>query len=333
MSELAVVYTRGPIVESVHQVSAAVVTTDGRLVGHAGDPGLATFWRSCAKPFALMPLVEDGGIERFHLDQAMLALACASHNAEPVHREIGARWLMAIGVTEADLSCGGHPSLWPALANEMIHDDITATPLWSNCSGNHAALLGLAALHGWPTEGYEQLSHPVHQRVIGTIAKWSGLSPEALQWGVDGCTAAVVALPLSAMARAYAQLGVATEKTAHAIRSAIVHQPYVVAGAERLDTVLMQAWAGRVLTKIGAEGVYSAALPTLGLGIALKVHDGDMVSACLALVAVLEATVARFGATESWPLAELERWRTPPIRNTRDAITGYMEIAGGVTWG
>ena len=141
MSDFSVVAVRDPIVESVHQVSVAVVSADGRLVAHAGDPDLVTYWRSCAKPFQLLPLVQDGGVERFGLDRQMLALACASHNAEPLHRELGARWLKAVGITEADLNCGGHRSLWPKLAEQMIHDDVIPTPTLEQ-------LLGQAFGHG-----------------------------------------------------------------------------------------------------------------------------------------------------------------------------------------
>jgi L-asparaginase II len=189
MTDLIVVSTRGSLAESVHQISAAVVNSDGRLIGQAGDPQLVTYWRSAAKPFQLFPLVADGGIERFGLDTAMLALACGSHNAESVHREVAARWLAAIGVSESDLACGGHPSLWPALADAMVHDDVSPTPMWSNCSGKHAGLLALARLHGWGTSGYEEHSHPVQQRVAETIASWSGIPLDQLRWGVDGCTA------------------------------------------------------------------------------------------------------------------------------------------------
>src|SRR5690349_10229804 len=108
MSDFHVVATRGPLAETVHHVSAVVANADGAISAHAGNPEMVTFWRSCAKPFQLLPLVEDGGVARYNLDNQMLALACASHNAEPIHREIGARWLAAIGATEADLACGGH---------------------------------------------------------------------------------------------------------------------------------------------------------------------------------------------------------------------------------
>jgi L-asparaginase II len=332
MSDLMVVATRGALAESIHQVSAAVVTAEGRAVAHAGDPRLVTYWRSASKPFQLLPLVEGGGVERFGLDAPMLALACGSHNGEPIHREVGARWLRAIGASEADLACGGHRSLWPALADAMVHDDVVATPLWSNCSGKHASLLALARLNGWPGKGYEERGHPVQQKVSDAIARCTALGPEQLQWGVDGCTAAAVALPLDAMARAYAHLGVSDDVAVRTVRDAMLAEPYLIAGADRLDTALMQAWSGRVVLKIGAEGVYSAVLPGLGLGVSLKVHDGDMTAATLAIVAVLEAVVSRFGARESWPLDALGQWRAPPIRNTRGVITGHTEVRGGLQW-
>ena len=332
MTELTVVSTRGEMDESVHRISVAVVSADGRLLGRVRDDSLVTFWRSAAKPFQLLPLVVDGGIERFGLDAKMLAVACGSHNGESVHREVVARWLAAIGATEADLACGGHPSLWPALAEAMIRDDISPTPIWSNCSGKHASLLALARLHDWGTSGYEERTHPVQDRVAETIAQWTGLAIDQLGWGVDGCTAAAVALPLRAMAQAYASLGTSSEASARAVREAMMSEPYLVAGADRLDSVAMQAWSGRLVAKIGAEGVYSAALPTLGLGLALKVHDGDMRAAELALVAVLEEIAVRFGGGVSWPLEPLDEWRRPAIRNTRGAVTGHHEVRGGITW-
>ncbi|MES2306060.1 MAG: asparaginase [Gemmatimonadota bacterium] len=330
MSDFAVVAVRGPLVESIHRVSVAVTRPDGEMVAWAGDPSQVTFWRSAAKPFQLLPLVEDGGVESFGLDRAMLALACGSHNAEPIHREVGARWLAALGLSESDLSCGGHPSLWPALADMMIHDDVVPTPLWSNCSGKHAGLLALARLHGWPTAGYEESGHPVQQRVAATIAEWSGLAPDALQWGVDGCTAAAVALSLHGMAVAYARLGASDQPAMRTIRDAMMSEPHLVAGTDRLDTILMQAWPGRVVAKIGAEGVYSASLPELGLGISLKVEDGDMRCAGIALVAVLDTITARFGAGIEWPGAALQPWREPIIRNTRREPTGLYGTLGGL---
>ena len=187
---------RGSLDESVHHLSAVVVAEDGRRIARTGDPDLFTFWRSASKPFQLLPLVEDGGVERFGIDDEMLALACGSHNAETAHRDVGARWLAAVGLDESQLSCGGHPSLWSTQAEMMIREGVVPTPLWSNCSGKHASLLALAKLHGWPTEGYEAIEHPVQERVAvgGCGAEWR--SPAGIDLGRGwlhrrgGCAAA-----------------------------------------------------------------------------------------------------------------------------------------------
>ncbi len=330
MTDLHVAVVRGALTESTHRISVAVVGPDGRTVAAAGAPGLTTYWRSAAKPYQVMPFVEDGGVETYHLDRRMLALACSSHNAEPVHREVASHWLEVVGVTEDDLACGGHRSLWPSLAEQMIRDDITPTPVWSNCSGKHAAMLAQARMHGWPLAGYQRLEHPVQQRIAATVAEWSGVDASALGWGVDGCTAAAVALPLSAMALAYARLGTSPAAAARQIRDAMMGEPYLIAGADRLDTALMQAWPGRIVVKTGAEGVFGATLPGLGLGIAIKVEDGDGHAAGMALVDVLEQVTRRFDAGQSWPLDGLDAWRAPVIRDTRGEVTGGYQVRGAL---
>lgn len=332
MNDPVVVALRGDTIETVHQVSLAVVDAAGNVIATAGDPDHLTYWRSAAKPFQLMPLVEDGGVDRYHLTPRMLALACGSHNAEPIHRETAAEWLAATGTTEADLACGGHRSLWPVLADQMVHDDIVPGPLWSNCSGKHAALLAMARLHDWELAGYQCLAHPVQQRVAATIGSWSGVSEHQLVWGVDGCTAAAVALPVIAMARAYARLATSEASAPSTIRSAMMDHPFLVAGSERLDTAIMEAWRGRIVVKVGADGVYSGALPTLGLGFSLKIHDGDGASSSVAMLWLVDALTRRFGATDSWPLATLERWRSPVLRNTREEAVGRVVMRGTMRW-
>lgn len=327
MSDFSVVATRGRLAESVHLVSVAITDTDGRLVAHAGDPEMVTFWRSALKPFQLYPLIAGGGVARFGLDAPMIALACGSHNAEQRHREVGARWLQVLGLPEEALSCGGHPSLWSVQADAMIREGIAPSPLWSNCSGKHASMLALATMHGWPIDGYNAFPHPVQAQVSASIVKWTGLPKDELRWGVDGCTAAAVALPIRGMATAYARLGTNDDASLRLIRDAMIAEPFMIAGTDRLETALMQAWPGRVIAKVGAEGVYSGSLPELGLGLTLKVRDGAMKAAEVALVAVLEQLARRFGTGQDWPLDALARWHRPEIRNTRDIATGeYMAV-------
>jgi L-asparaginase II len=319
--------TRGDLVESIHRVSAAVVTVDDRLVAAVGEPGLMTYWRSAAKPFQAMPLVEDGVLDHFGLGAEELALACASHSSEAVHLAVAERFLARVGCTESDLACGAHVPLGAAIAREVATRGTTLTPRWSNCSGKHAGMLALARHHGWPLTGYEAAKHPVQQRILANICRWTGVPADRLILGVDGCTTVCFGLPVRAMALAYARLGSSADPAAKAVREAMLAYPDLIAGAGRFCTDLMRAMPGQVIAKIGAEGVYSAVVPAAGIGITLKIEDGDMRSSGVALLALLRQVLPRLGGP-TVPWTGLEAYERIPIRNTRGTITGEMRVAG-----
>jgi len=328
MTDFRIEATRGDLVESVHRVSVAAVRADGTLVAAAGDPSLVTFWRSAAKPFQAMPLLEDGAADALAITPAELALACASHSSEPRHLAVADGLLRRIGATAADLACGPHPPLSPAVAERVIREGIALTPLWSNCSGKHAGMLALARHHGWPLAGYTRPDHPVQRRIFAAVAHWTGMAPAAIGTATDGCTAVTFALPLGAMATAWARLGASAERGPARLRAAMAAHPELVAGRGRLCTELMAATGGRVLAKVGAAGVYCAAIPELGLGIALKVWDGDSESASVALLAVLEGVLARTGLERVYDPAAVARHGARPVLNTRGAAVGSVRAAG-----
>lgn len=330
MNDFRIESTRGELVESVFRVSLAVVDDAGRTVAHAGDPSLTTFWRSAAKPFQAMPLVADGAADQFGLGPEELALTCASHSSEPVHLEIVRRFLAKIGCAESDLACGAHVPLGAAVASEVARQGIALTPVWSNCSGKHAGMLGVARHHGWPIAGYEQAGHPVQERIVDEVARWTGLARGRIGTGVDGCTTVCFALPLSAMALAYARFGVADDPAARRLREAMQGHPMLIAGTGRLCTEIMETAPAGIVAKIGAEGVYSAALPALGLGLALKVESGEMRAASAALVGAVRQLLERLAPASLDGLAPAVRFDPAPIRNTRDEVTGVLKSAGSL---
>jgi len=332
MTLLHVASTRGGLVESRHRVSAAVVRADGSRLAQAGDPELVTFWRSAAKPFQAMPLVADGAADRWHLSTEELALACGSHSSEAEHLRVVDGLLGKIGCQESDLACGGHPPLSAAGVEHLASQGIAPTARWSNCSGKHAAMLALARHHDWPHAGYERRDHPVQRRVMREIARWSATNEDRIGRAVDGCGVQTFALPVHAMAAAYARFGVSTDAAATRLREAMLRCPFMVAGTGRLCTELMEAAAGSIIAKVGADGVYGASLPLDGIGIALKVEDGDMRSAGPALLGLL-AALARHGGLETRlepPLQAVEGQRTVPSRNTLGELTGALEPVGGL---
>jgi len=331
-AEFRVESTRGDLVESVHRVAVAVVNGDGRLVAHAGDPDQVTFWRSAAKPFQALPVVADGAADKFHFDARELALTCASHSSEPVHLETVDGMLRKVGLGEQALACGPHPPLSPLVAEQVLRHGVSLSPRWSNCSGKHAGMLALALTHGWPTAGYERQDHPVQARILAEVERWTDLPAARMRFGVDGCTVVCFGLPLRAMARAYARFGTAGEPAAQRVRAALVAYPEMIAGSGRLCTDLLAATGGRVIAKIGADGGYCAALPEAGLGVALKVEDGDMRSSGPALLGALQAVAKRFALgfdPAAWP-ETVTRHAALTTVNTRGAATGVLRPAGGL---
>jgi L-asparaginase II len=331
MTGFRVESTRGGLVESVHHVSVAVTDAEGRLVASAGDPDLVTYWRSAAKPFQALPVVADGAADAFGLDDEEIALACASHSSEPVHLDVASRFLEKIGCTEDDLACGPHTPLGHGVAERVARSGERLTPRWSNCSGKHAGMLALAKHRRWSTDGYERAGHPVQDRLLAEVSRWTGVAAPSIGLAVDGCTTVCYALPLRAMATSYARLARSAEPAAARIREAMRRHPRIVAGTARLCTDLGLAWPDGIIAKVGADGVYSAALLQSGHGIALKVGDGEMRAAQVALLGVLRQTLAAIGG-DAGPLERLALRAEPPIRNTRREATGVMRAAGSLAF-
>ncbi len=330
MTDLVIQSLRGDAVESSHRVHAVVIDAGGRRVAASGDPAFPTFLRSAAKPFQALPLVEDGVVPAFGIAHDELALACASHNSEKRQVEIVRGLLERIGCSERDLACGPHRPLSLDLAvrgpdDPRATDEVPRTPIASNCSGKHSGMLALAKHHGWPTAGYERADHPVQRRCREEMARWSGVRPETIVTGVDGCGVVCFQVPLEKMALAYARFGASGDTAPRAIVAAMQAHPELVGGVGRLDTMAMQTYGAELLVKVGAEGVYGAALPRRGLGIALKVEDGHGRAAMAALVAIL----GQLGL-EPAPREALDRFAEFGIENTRGRIVGSLRPTGAL---
>lgn len=330
-----VVLTRGEIVESLHYGALAVVDSQGRLLAAAGDPMTVTFLRSTAKPFQAMPLVEDGGMERFGFTEAELALMCASHSGTDEHVAVAQAIQRKVGVTEADLLCGVHPPYHQPTALALHARGEEPTPNRHNCSGKHSGMLAQAVLHDWPTADYIAFDHPVQQRILETFAAMCGLAPDRVAWGVDGCSAPNFAVPLYHAAWAYARLVDPYDQppqraaAARRVAAAMMQHPFLVAGPERFDTLLMEAFPGRVLAKGGAEGYQGLALPpgslgpnSPGLGIAIKIADGDPQGRARSAVAL--ETLRQLGFWQTLPEVLARFAPVRPIHNWRRREVGQL---------
>lgn len=314
---------RGPVVESRHRVSVAICDAAGRLRARAGDPELVAFARSALKPVQALALVREGVAERFELTGPELALCCGSHSGEPRHVEVARSLLQKAGAGEEALACGPHPPMGAAAAEALRERGLEPTRIHNNCSGKHAGMLCLARVRGWALAGYHRIEHPVQQRMLAEVACWTGVPADDIQTAVDGCGVATFALPLAALAGAFARLAAAArrlEPDPALVVQSMMRNPEYVGGSDRLCTELMRVADGRIFAKVGAEGVYCAGVPGAELGIALKVEDGATRAAEPALLGVLRA----LNVLSDEEMAALERFAAPEIRNTRDEVVGQI---------
>jgi L-asparaginase II len=323
---------RGSITESRHRGHIAAVDGDGQVVAHLGVPGTLTYLRSSAKPFQSLPLVASGAADHFHFTEKEVAICCASHNGEPIHTETVAGMLRKIGLDETALKCGIHEPFSAEEAARLRERGERPGVLHNNCSGKHTGMLALALHLGAPTETYDQPDNPVQLMIGRAVEQFSGVPLEDIAVGVDGCGAPVFGVTVRAMAQMYARLVLPptdwpteTRAAAERIASAMISYPEMIGGrAERLDTVLMRACRGGLVSKVGAEGVYTAGvLPSKrwprGLGLAFKIEDGEDRRARPTVV--IEA-LRQLGVLEEAALTELAPYASFQIRNHRGDHVG-----------
>ncbi len=312
-----VVVRRGGIVESVHRIHAGVVDGDGRLIASVGNPEYPVFHRSAAKPFQAVPLVEDGVVERFGLTMPELALCCASHSSELRHIEGARSILKKASLSEEDLECGPHLPFHKESATELLRSGHAPTPIHNNCSGKHAGMLVFAKASGWPTRGYIGRDHPVQQRMIAELVRWTGLAQGEIGLAQDSCGVVCFRTPASALARGFARLGGA-EGPARQVVQAITGHPFMVAGTGRFGTALGAGAGDRVFGKTGAEGVFAVGAIDGSFGLAVKVEDGGTRASSVAVLHILD----ELGVLDGVTCEELNRFRSPPTVSRRGVEVG-----------
>lgn len=318
---------RGPLLESRHRGIVAVADTSGRLVLELGDTASPVFPRSAVKALQALPLVESGAADRYGFGAPELALACASHTGMTQHVETAARMLSRAGIDPLALGCGAHAPLHAASAAALRAVGERPSELHNNCSGKHAGMLATARHLGEPLQDYWQSQHPVQLRIKRTIEQLCGLKLDDGVAGIDGCSVPNWAIPTAALATAFARFASApVGSPAHRLMQAAWASPEMVGGEGRLDTRVLAAAPGEIFLKTGAEGVYCAGLPKLGLGVAVKIDDGASRASELVIMSILATLCPRVKPLE--PAAELKNWKGLDVGRMTLAAPGAASLAG-----
>jgi L-asparaginase II len=323
---------RGETVESVHRGHVIAIDGAGNKLLKIGDPQTVTFFRSACKPFQAIPLVASGAADAYGFTEDEIALACASHSGEQFHVAIGAQMLEKIGLSETDLQCGSHLPFSEKESERLLRANAAITQLHNNCSGKHAGMLAAAKHIGSDIKTYISIEHPIQQEILSDVATFCEVPKEQIEIGIDGCCAPNFAMPLAAMANSFLNLVAPrndfadenTKAAASRIVSAMIKYPELIGGSERLDTILMKAAPGRIISKVGADGVWLCGiLPSdqfpNGAAIAMKIEDGDDKRARPVVAIEL---LRRLRILRDTDLAE---YSPMPITNRRGETVGRVE--------
>ena len=337
IAEPLVEVRRGAITESRHRGHIAVVTPDTQVLYYLGAPENVTFLRSSAKPFQAIPLLISGAADHFGFTDQEVAMACASHSGEPIHTELVAGMLKKIGLGVDALKCGVHEPYSYKAAAELRAREEAPTALHNNCSGKHAGMLAVAKYIGAPIETYDLPANPVQLEIGRVIAEFSGIALEDLAVGTDGCGAPIFGVTMKAMALAFSRLVSPPEDFEDALKNACARivevmtaYPDLIGGThDRLDTEIMRAAPGRIVSKVGAEGVYTAGIIPCeewphGLGVAIKIEDGDDHRA--RPTAVIE-TLSQLGILRDESLESVARYAFFPVKNRRGDLVGEIRAS------
>lgn len=337
IAEPLVEVKRGAITESRHRGHIVAVEPDGNIIASLGAPHNVTFLRSSAKPFQALPLLLTGAAERFGFTDREVALACASHNGEPIHTEIAASMLKKIGLGPEALKCGVHEPYSPEAALELRARAEEPNVLHNNCSGKHAGMLAVALHLGASIDNYDSPENPVQKAIVDVVSKFSDVAVTDIAVGIDGCGAPIFGITMKAMALAFARLvspPTGFDNTTRAACERVVRvmtaYPELIGGtSNRLDTEVMRAAGGRVVSKVGAEGVYTAGINPCkewpnGLGLALKIEDGDDKRARPTVV--VEA-LRQLGVLRDESLEAVSRYAFFPVKNRRGDLVGEISAA------
>lgn len=330
---IAVEVLRGSTVESVHRGSAIVVDADGKVAFACGDTERPVYPRSAIKALQALPLVESGAAARYGFGDAELALACSSHGGEPRHAATAAAMLAKAGRSVETLECGAHWPMHAASTQALARGGGAPTALHNNCSGKHAGFVCFACAEGIDPGGYVGREHRVQRFVAETVGEVTDTRLDAtVAAGTDGCSIPTYAIPLDRLARGFARFGtgqgVGPERArAFArLRAACAAEPFMVAGTGRFCTGVMTLLGARAFVKTGAEGVFCAAFPDQGLGIALKCADGTTRAAEV----MMAALIRRFVPMNEAERDAFARFVNPALTNWNGIEVGRIRPAGAL---
>ena len=331
MNPVLVHIMRGEVLESFHRGVICVVNESGDVLYSAGDINQVCYPRSAMKYFQHLPLLLSSSFGSLNLSKQDIALMCASHNGEPIHSKGSEAILAKIDLHASDLQCGIQDPNLRSDRIQMIKNQEEPTALHNNCSGKHAGFLAYCKAEGLPIETYLEPTHPLHIEIKKWVSTFYECEPDDMLVGIDGCSAPIFSATVKQQAIGFKNLSTPEQigddnlvSACQLLLDSIKENPYLIAGNKRYCTELMQATKGRIIGKTGADGVYSAVIPHLKIGISIKIDDGTMGPQ----YTVMQELLTQLGLLSKEEQAHLENYHHHINKNWNKRITGSVVPSG-----
>jgi L-asparaginase II len=332
MNPVLVEVYRAGVLESFHRGVICVVNAQGEIVFSQGDTNQVCYPRSAMKLLQVIPLLVNGGLEKFKFTPEEIAVMCGSHNAEAEHLRVVNSILQKIGLEKDALNCGPQYPSSKRDANVLIKADQKPHHIHNNCSGKHAGMLATCVLMGWPVENYIDEQHPLQQRILDSCSLMYEYPKENMVTALDGCSAPIFSVPVYNQALGYknlvsnTHLPKAVQQACKTIVEAVSAYPFMVAGTGRYCTDMMSITAPKIIGKTGAEGIFSMAFTDQKLGVCIKIDDGKMLPQYNVAQSLIEAT----GLFSAHELAPLHRYAEAELTNFNKLSTGTIQTKKGL---
>ena len=314
--------TRGDVTENIHQGVAVAMDSTGRIIKQWGDVKTEIFPRSALKPIQTFGIITSGADKALNINEERIALATSSHHAEPVHLEMVKSWLIELKLEEEDLALG---PAWPLGAKRkdyILRHEGRKSRIYHNCSGKHCGQLSICVHQKFKTLNYQEPKHPVQKLFIENLEKLAETKIKHL--GIDGCGLPAPSLPLERFAYALtkfadpSKLEGIEQKAAIKIFQCCVKYPILFGGSESVNSILTKSSNKKILVKNGADGVFSAIIPEEKVSVVVKIKDGNMKAAEVAIAGILKEL--KFLNND-----EVDKLISQPILNSAGTKSGKIE--------
>jgi len=322
-SELLLKIKRGRITEREHSGFLSLTDENNKVLSQVGDcENISFFLRSCSKPIQAIPVLSTGAFDRFKLTLPELAVICASHTASKEHLTLVKSILKKIGLGENNLQCGIHEPIDIETRNYLIKNNLQASPIHNNCSGKHTGMLASCMAKEWNVENYLDFNHPLQKEYIEIIKNLYKISNNELSLGIDGCGAPVFGMPFYKIGTGLLKLFLAPET--ELIKQAFMQNPILIGGKGRLDSEIIKASHGKLIAKVGAEGLCIVINPEKKQALAVKILDANMQARSITVIEALKQlgwlSQKELNSPEICSLYDLS------IKNCNNVLVGKKEI-------